>query len=294
MTTHTLSQKSESLLSKDFHQPVRSPWWRPLAELGVFVATYIPALLIFVGIFMGIAFAMGLDESIVNLEVMDHPMALIGGLGSMILMIPAALAATRWGGKRSPGFLWSVAGRIRWNLMLPFLGTVLPIYVIFLLVNLLNADFNTVRFDGHVLTLMGIALALVPLQATAEELVFRGMLPQVFGAWGAKPWLAYALPVPFFLVLHEYNFFGSVDIVVFAIATSILVHKTHGLEAAIVLHTVHNLFAFGLVFVGLAPMDLEPNLASMILSTILTVAATATLLGKYKRMNEGAPEKQIA
>lgn len=288
MTTHTLSPKSESLLPTEFHQPVRSPWWRPLAELGTFAAIYLPALLIFVGGFIGLAWAMGLDESIASLEVMDHPFALIAGLGSLIIMIPVALIAARWGGKRAPGFLWSVAGRIRWNLMLPFLGSVLPIYVIFLAVNLRDADFSAFRFDTHVLLLMGIALALVPLQAAAEELIFRGMLPQIFGAWGAKPWVAYALAVPGFLVLHEYNFYGSVDIVIFAVGAAVLAHKTKGLEAAIVLHAVHNLTAFGLVFTGLVPMDLEPGVASMVWSTILTVVATVTLIRKYERITQTA------
>lgn len=102
--THTPSVQSLSHQSTDFHQPLRQPWWRPLAELAVFVATYIPALLIFVGVFMGLAWAMGLDESIVNLETMDHPWALAGGLGSLKLMILAALLAARWGSRRTSGF----------------------------------------------------------------------------------------------------------------------------------------------------------------------------------------------
>lgn len=129
---------------------------------------------------------------------------------------------------------------------------------------------------------MGIALVLVPLQAAAEELVFRGLLPQIFGAWGAKPWAAYAVAVPVFMLLHEYNFFGSVDIAIFAIATVVLAHKTHGLEAPIVLHTIHNLVAFGLVFTGLAPMDLEPNAASMTWSAVFTAIATTVLIRKYQ------------
>lgn len=124
---------------------------------------------------------------------------------------------------------------------------------------------------------MGIALVLVPLQAAAEELVFRGLLPQILGAWAA-----YAVAVPVFMLLHEYNFFGSVDIAIFVIATAVLAHKTHGLEAPIVLHTIHNLVAFGLVFTGLAPMDLEPNAASMTWSAVFTAIATTVLIRKYQ------------
>lgn len=136
--THTPSVQSLSHQSTDFHQPLRQPWWRPLAELAVFVATYIPALLIFIGVFMGLAWAMGLDESIVNLETMDHPSALAGGLGSLILMIPAARLPLGGVAGAHQGFLWSVAGCIRWGLMFPFLVSVLPIYVIFLVLNLVD------------------------------------------------------------------------------------------------------------------------------------------------------------
>ena len=55
--------------------------------------------------------------------------------------------------------------------------------------------------------MLGLVLivVLVPLQCAAEELVFRGLLGQVIGAWIRNPVAAIIIPVVPVVLGHQYN-----------------------------------------------------------------------------------------
>ncbi len=98
------------------------------------------------------------------------------------------------------------------------------------------------------------AVLLVLIQVTAEELIFRGYLPQQLAARFAARWVWMGVPAVIFAMLH-YNpqAGGNAWLIVgatlaFALIATDLTEQTGSLGAAIGLHFTNNLFA--LLFVG--------------------------------------------
>ena len=104
------------------------------------------------------------------------------------------------------GRLWSVALRIRWR----WIGrTIAPAFVALLVINAVGiglglllepgseelvsepANFNVNAALWSVL----IILLLVPLQSTAEELIFRGAFMQAIGSWRGRTWFIVFLAI---------------------------------------------------------------------------------------------------
>jgi len=96
-----------------------------------------------------------------------------------------------------------------------------------------------------------IALGVV-MQATSEELLFRGYILQNFAAWSYNPVIWAILPSLAFAALH---YDPSMDagmrwrmllhILIFGLIAAAMVWRTGGLGAAVGLHVTNNLFAIG-------------------------------------------------
>ncbi|MGW0416398.1 CPBP family intramembrane glutamic endopeptidase [Streptomyces collinus] len=166
----------------------------------------------------------------------------------LALATPVVLLAVRWIGRRPAGTVSSVTGRLRWRRLFLCLLTALPVLAVAMgAVALLPADGDEFRWAGW--TAFGPALALllvlVPLQAAAEEYVFRGWLTQAVGAFTRSPWLALLPQALLFAAAHGWGTpWGFADLVVFGTAVGWLTWRTGGLEAAIGLHAANNLLAF--------------------------------------------------
>ncbi len=90
-------------------------------------------------------------------------------------------------------------------------------------------------------------VVLVPLQAAAEEYVFRGWLTQTVGAFLRSPWWALPPQALLFAAAHGWGTpWGFADLALFGMAAGWLTWRTGGLEAAMALHTVNNLLAFAI------------------------------------------------
>src|SRR5690606_4697924 len=174
----------------------------------------------------------------------------------------------------------SVAGRLRWGWMLRL---VLPGVVVFLVVigayfflvppGLSASDFT---IGPETWLLVALTILLVPLQATAEEYVFRGYLMQAIGQWLRHPAWAILLPVPLFMAGHLYDVWGLLDVGVFAVFAGWLTWRTGGLEAAIVAHVVNNLLIFLVAAFGAVDINATDG-------DPLGVLVTALTLGLFSR-----------
>ena len=102
---------------------------------------------------------------------------------------------------------------------------------------------------GHWLRLLPLAVPLVLIQVTAEELIFRGYLPQQLAARFAARWVWMGLPSAVFAALHYNPEAGnSVWIILlvtfaFALIAMDLTERSGSLGAAIGLHFMNNLSA---------------------------------------------------
>ena len=91
-----------------------------------------------------------------------------------------------------------------------------------------------------------VLLITSPLQAIAEEVLFRGYLLQAFGSATGKAWVGIIGTALLFALFHgAQNPALFVHRFVFGLLAGWLVLRTGGLEAGIAAHVVNNLFAFG-------------------------------------------------
>ncbi|MDI6022836.1 CPBP family intramembrane metalloprotease [Leucobacter sp. UT-8R-CII-1-4] len=305
----------------EYHQLLRGTprfrWWKPVAGLAIGVAYYITLSVAFSLIIFMVA-ALNTSEPLSQDMLLDlalpdtqNPLSMLMGLGSLALMIPAALLAMLSVGFKPAGRLWSVALRIRWR----WIGrTILPAFVALFVINSVGIALS-LAFDGGAsesveqalpadfdmnaaIWSVILILLLVPLQATSEELIFRGAFMQAIGSWRNKTWfvvllavgiplgalmmfamggteglleqgskaltvmvvvgvVAYllrkftgspfvviAVPSVLFAMAHIYEIWGMLSVTAMALTAAWLTWRTGGLEAAITIHVVNNLFGF--------------------------------------------------
>ena len=264
----------------------RSSWWKPLITGLIALAIYIMLTVIialpvviyaFFAAEPGSAFERLINEGTID---MSDPWMLAFSLASVALMLPAIILATLIMGPRPLGLLSSVVGRLRWGWMLrlalPALAVFLVVFAVyvFLLPFVFGEPVAMPEWGPDSALLIAFTLLLVPVQATAEEYVFRGYLMQTIGTWLKHPAWAILLPVPLFVAGHIYDVWGSLDVAVFAIFAGWITWRTGGLEAAIVAHVINNGLIFLLGAVGL--MDTSSTEGSPI-----GVAVTAVTLGVF-------------
>lgn len=197
-------------------------------------------------------------------------------LTALAVCFPAALLAVNIAGRRKLGSLFSVGGKFRWPLM--FRAMAISLVGIGLAYALSNTFFDdvTITTDGTALAILALTLVLVPFQATAEELLFRGVAAQAIGSWLRHPAFAFIIPTPVFVALHVYDYLGLVDVAVFALCAGFLAWATGGLEVPIGFHIANNWVAIGTAaFLGQNPAEPLITLPTTIFSVSTTLLITA-------------------
>jgi membrane protease YdiL (CAAX protease family) len=207
---------------------------------------------------------------------LSDPLMITVLLGSIAVMLPAYLLASLIINGRPVGLISSAFGRLRWRWMLLCAAAAVVVAGVVTGLSLLLPAEET---GGEVLApgdnpqlwaTLVVLLLVVPLQAAAEEYVFRGYLMQAIGRWLRHPAFAILLPVPLFVLGHLYDPLGQVSVGVFAVAAGWLAWRTGGLEAPIALHVVNNLLAFLLALAGLSDVNAtSPGVLSFVVSTVM-------------------------
>ncbi|WP_319804427.1 CPBP family intramembrane glutamic endopeptidase [Nocardioides malaquae] len=236
--------------------------WKPLvgmllvALLGFGV---VPIAWMFV--FMVVAVLMGrqpdeLVDGIVGGEV--TPWALAYLMVTLISLIPAVWVVSRPLHGLRLGWVTSVFGRMRWTYTLVCVGLSVVALGATLAVGALTPqeamptdDLGLNDFTRTTAAYLLIVVFLVPFQAAGEEYFFRGYLTQACGGLFTRRWVArsVAVLVPAFLFALAHGaqdppiFF---DRLAFGVVAGVLVLVTGGLEAAIAMHVLNNLLAFGM------------------------------------------------
>ena len=218
----------------------RYRWWKPLVELLLVVA------LVFV-----LSFVVVGPVLLLTRFARDGPAGLITWGLSIAVALPATLVAARLGG-RSWGTLLSVDGRFRRR----WFASCLLIAVAQNVAGMGTA--TALAALGHPLSpepgpgvgwrefapLAISVLGVIPLQAAAEEFLFRGTLLQALGAWVRPAWFAILLSSVAFGLAHALPLAGFVWVTTFGLVAAWLTVRTGGLEASIALHAVHNVSFF--------------------------------------------------
>jgi len=242
--------------ARDYPHMMRGPrfaWWRPLLAMPL---ALLFALVLMLGVF-GILWLVGQGQ-ILRQALTGNDMDPLGFASTNLLIaafIPGTMLATRILYGVKPGFLSSVTGSFRWVWMLRCAAITVPLYVLtFALDLLINGPQGLIPAQQGLLVLM--VLIGTPLQAAGEEYLFRGLLMQNVGAWFRHPTVALvvttALSTTLFAAAHgSTDVWIVLDLGVTAMAACILIWRTGGIEAAVVLHAANNVVGMvGTIFVG--------------------------------------------
>lgn len=282
---HAPPQFAPPVLWAPMQPPVESPagyhrlyraipnyrWWRPLLAVVLFVAFALVAIIVLNFAWFIAAFALGqvsfddlmrpdfADWLVALLSDITNPLSLVMLLGSLAILLPLVPLALLCAGIRPVGVTASVTLRLRWRWMLqcavPALAiTVVSIALPWILAPITGETITPVPVDpALVAVLVVIIVLLVPLQATAEEYLFRGVLLQVVGSW-VKWWpLAVVIATILFTIGHtQYEIWGMLSVGVMGLGFAIVTLRTGGLEAAIALHVVNNVLAFLVLVTGVS------------------------------------------
>lgn len=262
-------------------RPSSARWWRPFAVLGItlgLAAAFGAVALV------GLVAASLADPThwtpSAELDDPRNPVDLVFLLGSVAVLLPAVVLASRWGG-RLRGGVHSVVGRVRWRLMARAAAVVLPVYAVVHGITFALApptDLAWPPVDGRLAFVFVIIILLTPLQCAAEEYAFRALPQQMLGTWLRSPVWGVLVPVPLFMLGHGYDWVGQIDIAVFAVCMGFLVWKSGGVELAIVVHTANNLIVF--LFAPFSASSLEQGAvppSALLLSVPLTLLVTGGL-----------------
>jgi membrane protease YdiL (CAAX protease family) len=283
----------------------KSTWWKPIVTGLIAVAFFA----VFAGMLLVIAFVIAaLDpeaaaqfDPLITSGIIDtsQPYVLAFSLASIIIMLPALLLATLIMGPRPLGLLSSVGGRLRWGWMLrlaaPAAAVFFVIFGLWMLVLpvVFGEPMPMPEWGPRSAALIAVTLLLVPLQATAEEYVFRGYLMQLIGTWLKHPAWAILLPVPLFVAGHLYDMWGLIDVGVFAVFAGWITWRTGGLEAAIVAHVINNALLFVLSAIGLVDTNATEGSPLGVAVTLITLGLFSWWVLALQRRHGIARERLV-
>lgn len=267
--------------------------WHPFIELILLTAFSFALMLAFILVvgfaLVAVDYPLPLRGTFEELDESDPAMKFLL-YGSLAAMIPAPFLAARITGRR-PRALWSVDNRFRWGLFGRAALVVAAFHILTLILDAVFAPDGTLlsEFDERALIILLIVAAYTPLQCAAEEIIYRGALPQIVGAWIRQPWLAYLLPIPFFVLAHDYDPAGLFFVAIFAVFASILVHRTGGLEVAIAFHAGNNMSVEWYALMGI-DADITERPSLIFISELSTWVLFAILLIVFWNYSQPARE----
>ncbi|GAA2237486.1 type II CAAX endopeptidase family protein [Streptomyces indiaensis] len=228
----------------------RHRWWRPLVGTLLLAVAYCVLVLV-----LAVAsYVFGAVLGVPELPDGGPDLGVLGNtatdLVSLAIALPLVLLATLWPARRPAGTVTSVTGRLRvrwlgWCLLAGLPPVLLLTVIAFFLPGDSDASGTWVGW-GSFLTALAVLVLLVPLQAAAEEYVFRGWLTQAAGAFVRSPWIVVLPQAVLFAAAHGWGTrWGFLGLLVNGLVVGLLTIRTGGLEAAIALHVLNNLLAFG-------------------------------------------------
>lgn len=234
-----------------FWRAPRYRWWKSLLALAMAAVLFL--MLSTIGLFVGFAID-GVDAMQVALTgvVPGGPGVFLANNVSLGLVVPVAML-TAWACvQQRPRWLTSVTGGMRWGWFWLLLGVLAPLWAVLIgVTSVLGAPMELALRPYTVILIVGIVIT-TPFQAAGEEYLVRGLLGRLVGAWFPAPAVGFAASTVatalVFMALH-----GAGDpwlnlfYLAFGLAGSWLTWRTGGLEAAIAVHLVNNMFSEALL-----------------------------------------------
>lgn len=234
---------------RPYHLFLRAPlwrWWRPLVAAVVTVVAWvvITAIITVPGLILdGGATVVSPGE-----PMRIGPWFFLANNVILALSIPLVMLV-QWAvmGQR-PGWISSIAGRVRWRWLFQSLAVAGAVMGTMLVVDLALSPPEDLRWREYSWLLIIGILITTPLQAAGEEYLLRGMLTRLVGSYFRRPLLGWVVATAVnsvvFMRLHmAQDVWLNIFYLGFGVVASWVVWRTGGLEAAVAIHVVNNLVA---------------------------------------------------
>lgn len=279
----------------------RFRWWRPLLGLLVAGSVLVVGAVGLVTAAYLLAAVTGQSEDALSAEALsaDSVLGLLSNNLVIALMIPASVLAVLVVHRERVGWMAAVTGRPRWGLLWRLLVVAFAVVLVFFGAGFLLPSSSDLQADAPsastFLALLAVVLVTTPLQASAEEVGFRGYLSQAVASWFARPLVgslvAGALSAVLFALAHGLQdvwLFG--DRLAFGVVASWLAWRTGGLEAPIALHVANNVVslvysaATGSLEASLLASTLEWQFAVLDVAMMVTFAVVVDRVARRQHL----------
>lgn len=221
---------------------------------------------------------------------LEHPVGMLAsnlGLASLTLIAGFTLYATH---RITPRWLSSVHPGLRWRYLIACATVAVVVLGIVLLLSSTLGPEAVTQPQRQLVAFLLVIVITSPLQAAAEEYLFRGYLLQALGSLAATPWLGLVASALLFALFHgSQNLPLFLDRFAFGMLAALLVWRTGGLEAGIAAHAVNNLLAYSSAaltgnIAGLRAVNtLSWSNAAIDIGGFAAFTAIAILLGRQLR-----------
>lgn len=235
-------------------------WWKPLVGiLGGVVVLFVASVIATLGAMAFEAWRTGTTLDVAFGSGMRlTPTVLAAALLALVSLIPLSWVLVRFLHGQPWGWHLSVEGRLRWAWLLRLVCALLVVFTVYMAVFLRWAPQRGER-ETDWLWFVGVSVALMPFQAAAEEIFFRGYVQRAVGSWFAADRVAFvagtAVSALLFMAAH-----GALDLwlnlyyLMFGVTLSIAARLGGGLEIPIALHVVNNVVSGA---IGAATQDMD-------------------------------------
>ncbi|WP_172805759.1 CPBP family intramembrane glutamic endopeptidase [Brachybacterium sp. P6-10-X1] len=236
--------------SRPFGAHLSMRWWVPVVlTLVVVAATYLLQLLLLGAAALVEVGMFGKDPADTSLT----PLTYVAKDLSIILLAPLTLVVLA----RAARVPWRSAlratGQFRWRRLGAYLGlfAVLMVAVNLALQLVHPSPLSLFAVSGTTVALLVMVLLTTPLQAGAEEVVFRGVLTASYASWvrAARPAAVVGIigSSTLFAVLHtSADPWMIVNYLGLGASTAVMALLGRGLEAPIAFHVMNNVFSMGI------------------------------------------------
>ena len=262
-------------------------WFKPLL---VAIATAVLSLLFQSILTLACAIWMGSMDLVMQVADRSHEMffkgpGVIVAIGSVATMLPALFLGSCIVRDRPFSSYSSSRGGWNWSAFAKSLGVAAVVFGGLIVAQALF--FPEEGADGvnrfNIIGLL-LVLILVPIQATAEEYIFRGLLMQSIGSWTKRPVVAIVLSSILFAVSHTYGVMGLLGVFCHGLGLAFITRHTKGLEASSAAHIANNMSVFILSGFGLATTA-EGGIASLVLTVVMMVLYCVAIVLLDKRFS---------
>lgn len=234
----------------------KNNWWRYILTIALSMGiSFIATLVLFIVFIILYVTLLPAGASVNFLssvsDIVNNPFVLIMITGVLYLISTFIFyVCVRFLHKKKFLSIINAVPSFRWKMLLKGIGLWFLILFLFSLPELIFSPssyqftFNPQNFG----LLLVLCLLVFPIQASLEELVFRGYLMQGFSLLTKKPWIPLLLTSIIFSIMHYWNGTGDVGIAIMistfiiGFMLGIIALGENGIETAMGIHIGNNLY----------------------------------------------------